>query len=920
MPKRCNTIKLTLTLCAVGAVRLAAETSDAALNRRLQDMAANLEAKAVDLDREAVERARHFVCAHYMVCYHNTVDFYKQEIELAQRHGIEGFALNCGQWLQKDPKTGELSVEGAYVKAAERLYEAARQLDSGFKLFFSADVNGLRDLTVNMGDMVRRFYDHPNQFRLGDRRVLSAWAGNPATYRAPIEALKAEGLKLCFVPFLYAPNYKMAWSFETVLGLLLEQPHLDGLQYFAADDSVNGILRRNAMGRRVTQHLGKIFMAGAAPAFNSPNLRDFRGLEGYGAMWEGIIRDGADWVELVTWNDYNEDSNLMPFRWPAGQERDYFVRDESYLQATGYYSAWLRSGQRPAITQDKLYVSYRHRSSWLRREWNPDTQQWDDLTMRSRGRVGGRSVAPDQIHDDVGDYVYVTTFLTAPATLTVELGGKRQRFAQPAGIGHAAVPLRPGVPRIILGRGRGAPLIDIVGRKQILGEADLAPATAPSGYHLANRTWTSGAAAGTARRLAAADGELAGAASVEKAGRRQAVRNREVDGSGVTLPIAGLSTGTYNIRVVYSNPAPAEARLTLGANGPPRGENEIAPYIPLFLPPTGKGQFATISFFWSLYSTTTQLKLEWRQGSTWGGRHVPEDDDRGSVLIEAVELIPVEAVAQPEPRPTLFPELVAIPGGTFTMGSERGKPDEGPAHQVTLSPFAIGKYEVTNQEYERFAPEHRKHRDGFSWRDREPVIYVSWFDGVRYCNWLSEQAGLAPSYTIDGNQVDFHPEGEGFRLPSEAEWEYVASGRGENRRYPWGNDEPVPGRHGNWQGERSLRTDPRLPSAPEAGVMVVGSYPAGASRDGIMDLFGNVCEWNNDWFQYYTPAAKTDPHVWETPSPYRSIRGSSWDYYGYPPEAIDREFNHPGFPGYIYIGLRIVLPEAGQRKLMDGQD
>jgi formylglycine-generating enzyme required for sulfatase activity len=867
--------------------------------------------------QDAVDSSQRLVFAHYMTCFHNTVEFYKQEIELAQRHGIDGFAMNCGEWMKKDAKTGAWQ-DGKYVKAAESMYEAARQLDSGFKLFVSADVNGLCDLPENMGDMVTRFYDHPNQFRHGEQRVISAWAGGPDTYRPALDKLKADGRKVCFVPFLYPPKYKMAWSYETVLQFFENQPHMDGIFYFGADDSVNGIVRRNAMGRRVTQRLGKIYMAGASPAYNSANLRDFRGMEGYGAMWEGLIRDGADWVELVTWNDYQEDSNLMPFRWPNGQDRRYFNRDEAFLDATGYYSAWYKTGVQPAITQDKVYVCYRSRSVWQRRAWNEKEQVWEDVVLTTRWPF-------DQPHDDAGDFVYVTTFLTAPATLTVELAGKKHGFEQPAGIAHAAVPLAPGVPRVVLTRaGTGRqPLLELIGRKQIVGEPT--PANSAKGAHLLNRTWMSGAAAGPVRRLEASGGRLTGGAVVESVGKRRAVRNLETDGSGVTLPVTGLKTGTHNVRVVYCNPAQTEARLTLTADAPPRGETEFPHYIPLWLPPTGKGTFATVSFFWSLYDATTHLDVQWRRGFTWGDTPVPEDDDRGSVWVEAIELVPVEPVAAPvAARDPRFPELVAIPGGTFTMGSEEGRLDEKPAHKVTLSSFAIGRYEVTNEEYERYDPEHRRHRDGFSWRDREPVIYVSWVDGARYCNWLSAQAGLTPAYAevedekTQAKQWQVNMAADGFRMPTEAEWEYVATGRGEGRRYPWGNDEPVPGLHGNFKGARALAIEPRVPSDGEGCVMTVGAYPAGAARDGVMDLAGNVVEWCSDWFQYYTPDAKTDP-CQQAPSPYRAIRGSSWDYYGYPIEAVDREFNNPGYPGYIYIGLRVVVPEAGWRKVTQGK-
>ncbi|MFW6161453.1 MAG: formylglycine-generating enzyme family protein [Planctomycetota bacterium] len=371
----------------------------------------------------------------------------------------------------------------------------------------------------------------------------------------------------------------------------------------------------------------------------------------------------------------------------------------------------------------------------------------------------------------------------------------------------------------------------------------------------------------------------------------------------------------YNVRIRYQNPSDRDARLTLVADGFPLDNTTPAYFIPVWFPPTPAGEFATASFFWTLYAETTTLTLEWQAGR-YGLEKAdrPEWDDVGRPLIEAVELVRVKPVTMPTPRDGALPELVPIPGGTFTMGSEGGQPDERPRHQVTVSPFAIGRFEVTNAQFERFDPEHRRFRDGYSWRDREPVLYVSWREAARYCNWLSQQAGLSPAY--DEKTWALAREADGFRLPTEAEWEYVASGRGQGRTYPWGDQAPQLMTHGNFMGKQALEIDPRVRSTQCKGTVVVGSYPGGASRDGVMDLAGNVAEWCTDWYRPYPDEAQKDPVCQErSPAGHRVIRGGSWGYYGLSQRAADREFNNPGYPGYIYIGFRVALPQAGWRKL-----
>lgn len=133
---------------------------------------------------------------------------------------------------------------------------------------------------------------------------------------------------------------------------------------------------------------------------------------------------------------------------------------------------------------------------------------------------------------------------------------------------------------------------------------------------------------------------------------------------------------------------------------------------------------------------------------------------------------------------------------------------------VKLKSFEISRRAVTNQEFEEFDPSHRNKRNRYSDDDEQPVVYVSWADANRYCDWLSKKTG----------QI--------YRLPTEAEWEYVA-GEGGKRTFPWGNEKVTP-EYANYDETKISRTT------------AVCSFPKGETPDGIYDLAGNVWEWCAD--------------------------------------------------------------------------
>ncbi|MDM8561785.1 SUMF1/EgtB/PvdO family nonheme iron enzyme [Candidatus Marithioploca araucensis] len=200
------------------------------------------------------------------------------------------------------------------------------------------------------------------------------------------------------------------------------------------------------------------------------------------------------------------------------------------------------------------------------------------------------------------------------------------------------------------------------------------------------------------------------------------------------------------------------------------------------------------------------------------------------------------------------PEMVRIPAGRFRMGDIQGGGhyDENPVHSVSVSEFAMGKYEVTFAEYDKFAQATgRKKPDDEGWgRGNRPVINVSWNDAVAYAKWLSQQTGKQ------------------YRLPTEAEWEYAARA-GTKTKYWWGNK--IGNNRANCDGCGS-RWDNKQ-TAP------VGSFSA--NPFGLYDTVGNVWEWNADpWHSNYKNAPN-DGRVWETgaDNSYRVLRGGSWGYY-----------------------------------------
>jgi formylglycine-generating enzyme required for sulfatase activity len=233
-------------------------------------------------------------------------------------------------------------------------------------------------------------------------------------------------------------------------------------------------------------------------------------------------------------------------------------------------------------------------------------------------------------------------------------------------------------------------------------------------------------------------------------------------------------------------------------------------------------------------------------------------------------------------------ELKLVPAGQFTMGSSRreiGRRSNEMLRPVRVTrAFYLGTHEVTNAQFRAFKPDHDSGEfDGQSLNgDDQPATNVSWEEAAQYLNWLSVKDGLQPVYEPQANGwAALRPLRNGYRLPSEAEWEWAARFAGQEMglHYPWGAELPPPDRSGNYADVTAASILPSTLVTYNDGAPVtaaVGRYAANAY--GIFDLGGNVAEWVQDFYApdvIETTERVDDPLGPETGRVY-VIRGASW--------------------------------------------
>jgi len=395
------------------------------------------------------------VFAHYMVCmpaygHDSTLQDYQREMRDALAAGIDGFALNCGAWSLLEPH---------YKRRTLIIYQAAKELEADFKLFISADFAG-QLAHEEFKEMVDLFRDHPNQFRYKGKPVLSTFGGGT---NETIFLRETFGDSVVYVPFYY-PTPPSENPNAAQVDQVFNDSHkqVDGFFHFGAAGFPDEIVASNRRLAQKWRGAGKLFMASVTPFYlgRGGNYRVYEsdGLESMARQWEGAIRDDANWVEILTWNDWGECSYIAPFGEPTFTNlyRGHWgavMPHIGFCKATRYYADWFKTGKPPTLEEETICYTYRLHPKHLEHPRKNPRTKLDEVARPGHA---------DRLREDV----FATVFLAEDAKLTIHSGATHKDFSLTAGVSHVSMPFQPGPQRFVLTRNNEV-LIDKVGEFEI---------------------------------------------------------------------------------------------------------------------------------------------------------------------------------------------------------------------------------------------------------------------------------------------------------------------------------------------------------------------------------------------------------------------------------------------------------------------
>jgi hypothetical protein len=326
------------------------------------------------------------------------VDNMKTEVNRAVAAGIDGFSLNI------------LNITGGYNHVtANALIQGAEQADPGFRIMLMPDMSILDTVTpTQLADAMTQFGTSPAVFRLDDGRLVispfHAEARTVSWWQEFIAAMQSRGNTVAFVPVFLDYSYSdqfapISYGFSNWgrRSVVMNKPGSQySATYYAPDAHALGKIWMQPVASQDVRPAQEIY----DEASNTENLR---------VTWDSIFAGGADWVQLVTWNDYSEATEFAP-----SNHTGY-----GYLDLNSYYIVRFKTGQFPQVTKDALYINHRIQFA------NAVPQAGSPNTALMKVRAGS---------DPGRDKVEVISFMQSPANVTAVIGGTNQTYTAQAGL------------------------------------------------------------------------------------------------------------------------------------------------------------------------------------------------------------------------------------------------------------------------------------------------------------------------------------------------------------------------------------------------------------------------------------------------------------------------------------------------------
>jgi len=357
---------------------------------------------------------------------------FETEVRAAIARGITGFMYDIGS-------TKEFAAGGNLLN----MLTAAAAVDARFSIALMVDHLNIADVET----VVKTLYANPSVYRVSNKVVVAPYMADslpPAAWNQVKSDLANQGMPIYFLPtFLSIPQ-----------SILTEYaPVADGMGLFGTALSTEGI-SESANILNVHQ-AGKPYMSGISPQGYRP--KEFHYWEtdaslGYRSGWNAAIVQGADWIQLTTWNDFSETTQVAPYTNQLGYP------GTGFYDLTGFYSAWFATQQQPTIRHDVLYYFYRRES------------------VAAAAPNAGQPTVSAPTNVPGADIIELVAFLTKPGTLLITIGTDTVSKAVDAGLQTLTAPLAPGQPQFSLMRD-GATRISITGTPMIYGDSGL-----PNGF------------------------------------------------------------------------------------------------------------------------------------------------------------------------------------------------------------------------------------------------------------------------------------------------------------------------------------------------------------------------------------------------------------------------------------------------------